>query len=56
MTVIRDETNQAWKETWHTLVPIKETMKHKLPFKKKLPSNIATATLLSFVGRKAEVC
>ena len=42
-------------EEFHIVLPIKEEHRHCTPFD-PLPSNIVTAIVLSFVGRKAEIC
>ena len=42
-------------EEFHVVLPIRDDHRHCPPFG-PLPSNIVTAIVLSFVGRKAEAC
>ena len=57
--LLRNSLSKKQKETqgsFHTIVPIKDGIKHCSPFDIKLPSKLITALLLSYVGTKAEVC
>ena len=52
------ETNKAQTahETFDIVLPIKESKKHSQPFKKKLPSNMVTAIVLSYLSSRDNVC
>ena len=50
-----EEKRAVVKVPLKLLLPLKEQFRHMQPFDTQLPSNIITAVILSYVGRKKTV-